>query len=227
MRKPRNDESANRGIALREKILNSIAIFASTYGYCPSVRDICAIVERSPGTVHAQLRKLARLSQDIENQEGSSRANAGGKTNGKMKAVRFGGNKGNADNATYSGKTWEGRKAAGAPSRHGTNGVQESAVGKKSGDLGFIGANARSVWSIVTEGYPGPHFAVMPRELARRCILAGSPQGGIILDPFAGTGTTLEVAIGCGRQYVGYEINPDYCELIRDRLGLLAGEISP
>ena len=144
----------------------------------------------------------ARLAQDVASQNGSSRANGGKKTNGTMKAVgakpsRFGGNKGCADNATYSGNPW----------------IPDEAKG----------ANARSVWTIATAKYSGDHYAVMPRELARRCILAGSPAGGLILDPFAGTGTTLEVALGCGRKYVGYELNPEYCEQIRDRLGLFAG----
>lgn len=130
--------------------------------------------------------------------------------------VKFGNDKGNADNATYSGKTWEARKAEGAPMRHGLAGVSEPNVGGVS----YVGANARSVWSIATEGYAEAHFATMPRELARRCIVAGSPADGIILDPFMGSGTTAEVAIGCGRRFVGYELNPDYCNLIRERLGL-------
>jgi site-specific DNA-methyltransferase (adenine-specific) len=60
----------------------------------------------------------------------------------------------------------------------------------------------------------------MPREIAKTCILAGAPAGGLVLDPFMGSGTVAEVAIGCGRHYVGYELNPDYHELIRERLGL-------
>ena len=148
---------------------------------------------------------VKRLEQNIEGQEGSP---AYGKTNGAMKAV---------------GTRWDARKAAGAPSRHGTAGMSESAIANGSGDGGFIGANARSVWTIATAQYPGDHYAVMPRELARRCILAGSPAGGLVLDPFAGTGTTLEVAVGSGRSFVGYELNPDYCAQIRDRLGLFAG----
>jgi site-specific DNA-methyltransferase (cytosine-N4-specific) len=148
---------------------------------------------------------IARLSQNVEAQEGSIRANAGAKTNGTMKAV---------------GTHWNDRKANGAPSRHGVTGVPESDVGSRAGDDGFIGANARSVWSIPTEGYTEAHFATMPKELARRCILAGSPKDGIILDPFMGSGTTAEVAIGCGRRFVGYELNPEYCNLIRERLGL-------
>src|SRR5690606_12985255 len=56
--------------------------------------------------------------------------------------------------------------------------------------------NARSVWTIATRPYPGAHFATFPPELAERCILAGCPKGGTVLDPFAGSGTTGMVATG-------------------------------
>ena len=75
---------------------------------------------------------------------------------------------------------------------------------------------------IAPAGYRGAHFAVMPRELVRRCVLAGSPAEGVILDPFMGSGTVAEVALGCGRSYVGYEINPEYRILIDERLGIFA-----
>ena len=81
-----------------------------------------------------------------------------------------------------------------------------------------MGANARSVWTIPTQGFPGAHFATFPEELARRCILAGCPVGGVVLDPFAGSGTTVAVAISLGRQGIGIEINPEYCEMARKRV---------
>jgi site-specific DNA-methyltransferase (cytosine-N4-specific) len=59
----------------------------------------------------------------------------------------------------------------------------------------------------------------MPAALARRCILAGCPQTGTVLDPFAGSGTTLKMARALGRKSVGIELNPDYINLIRDRIG--------
>ena len=52
----------------------------------------------------------------------------------------------------------------------------------------------------------------------RPCILAGSRAGDTILDPFAGSGTTGEVAAQEGRDFIGIEINPNYCEMIRQRL---------
>lgn len=78
--------------------------------------------------------------------------------------------------------------------------------------------NRRSVWSITTQPYSGAHFATMPPDLAETCILAGCPVGGVVLDPFAGSGTTLAVAVANGRFGVGIELNADYHELARQRL---------
>ena len=78
--------------------------------------------------------------------------------------------------------------------------------------------NARTVWTIASQGYPGAHFATFPIEIPRRCILAGCPEGGTVLDPFAGSGTTLEAAVRLGRRAIGIELNPDYLPLIKSRL---------
>lgn len=78
--------------------------------------------------------------------------------------------------------------------------------------------NARSVWTITPKPYHGAHFATMPPDLARTCILAGSRPGDIVLDPFSGSGTTGLVAHELGRRYVGVELNPAYIELTRERL---------
>ena len=74
-------------------------------------------------------------------------------------------------------------------------------------------ANKRSVWTVATKPYKGAHFAVFPSDLIEPCILAGAPVGGIVLDPFMGSGTTAQVAQNLGRQYIGCELNPEYCEL--------------
>src|SRR5690606_39219896 len=79
--------------------------------------------------------------------------------------------------------------------------------------------NRRSVWTVTTKPYSGAHFAAFPPELAERCILAGCPKGGTVLDPFAGSGTTGMVATGHGRNAILIELNPDYAELIRERIG--------
>jgi len=78
--------------------------------------------------------------------------------------------------------------------------------------------NRRSVWTVATQPYSGAHFATFPRELVRPCILAGCPVGGIVLDPFAGSGTTLQVAIQEQRIGWGCELNPEYIQLLEKRL---------
>lgn len=81
-----------------------------------------------------------------------------------------------------------------------------------------VGANARSVWTIATEPFKAAHFATFPQELPRRCVLAGSRPGDVVLDPFAGSGTTLLVARRYGRKYIGIELNPEYVRLAEKRL---------
>jgi len=83
--------------------------------------------------------------------------------------------------------------------------------------------NIRSVWTIATQPYPEAHFATFPEELAKRCILAGSKAGDMVLDPFAGSGTTLKVAIELGRRAVGIELNPDYLPMINRRCATTIG----
>lgn len=78
--------------------------------------------------------------------------------------------------------------------------------------------NKRSVWTVTTKPYAGAHFAVFPSDLIEPCILAGSPVGGIVLDPFMGSGTTAQVAQQLGRKYLGCELNPAYGELQSKRL---------
>lgn len=78
--------------------------------------------------------------------------------------------------------------------------------------------NKRSIWSINTEPCKEAHFAVFPRALVRPCILAGSPVGGLVLDPFFGSGTVGVVAIETGRRCTGIELKADYIEIARQRL---------
>ena len=78
-------------------------------------------------------------------------------------------------------------------------------------------ANKRSVWTVNTKPYKGAHFAVFPQELIEPCIMAGAPRGGIVLDPFMGSGTTAQVAQNLGRQYLGCELNPEYAPLQAER----------
>lgn len=78
--------------------------------------------------------------------------------------------------------------------------------------------NRRSVWTVTTKPYRGAHFATFPPDLIVPCILAGSPEGGLILDPFMGSGTTAAVAKQHGRRYVGCELNPEYIKLAEQRI---------
>jgi hypothetical protein len=102
------------------------------------------------------------------------------------------------------------------------------------------GRNVRSVWEIVTASYEGAHFAVMPEELARRCLMAGCPEHvcrtcgnplgwtdcdhddyrpGVVLDPFLGSGTTALAARKLGRHCVGIELTEANATLISTRTG--------
>lgn len=76
----------------------------------------------------------------------------------------------------------------------------------------------RSVWDINTEPYAGAHFAVFPRNLVRPCLLAGAKKGGLVLDPFAGSGTVCEVALEMGLRSVGIEAKEEYIKLARQRI---------
>jgi len=78
--------------------------------------------------------------------------------------------------------------------------------------------NRRSVWTVTTKPYSGAHFAVMPADLVEPCIKAGCPEGGTVLDPFAGSGTTLAVAAELGRNAIGCELNPAYIDLAEKRI---------
>jgi DNA modification methylase len=107
--------------------------------------------------------------------------------------------------------------------------------GKRQGEKGtgqenFVSIvdkrNKRSVWQVNVKGYKEAHFATYPTELIEPCILAGSKEGDTVLDPFSGSGTTGEVALKHGRNYVGLELNPEYAAIsekrITDAVGMFA-----
>jgi DNA modification methylase len=68
----------------------------------------------------------------------------------------------------------------------------------------------------------GSHYAPYPRQLVERCIDAGCPQGGVVLDPFLGGGTTMSVAVAKGRSAVGVELNSQFCDLVAKRMPQVA-----
>jgi site-specific DNA-methyltransferase (cytosine-N4-specific) len=77
--------------------------------------------------------------------------------------------------------------------------------------------NRRSVWTVATRPFKGAHFATFPPALIEPCVAAGSRPGDFVLDPFTGSGTTWEVARSLGRQFIGFELNPEYAEMARQR----------
>ena len=80
------------------------------------------------------------------------------------------------------------------------------------------GRNIRTVWSIPTEAFAEAHFATYPKALVRKCLLASCPEGGTVLDPFGGAGTTALVARELGRRAILVELNADYGAMIARRL---------
>ena len=131
------------------------------------------------------------------------------------------------DAKTAPGATWKERKAAGATAgnvvvgdgvRNGTQRVVHgkgvtSNLTRQDGKR-----NKRSVWTVTTRPFKGAHFATFPPALIEPCILAGSPKGGVVLDPFFGAGTTGLVAQRHGREWIGCEINPEYAAIAQARI---------
>lgn len=112
---------------------------------------------------------------------------------------KFGGNKyGDSDDthySTYSGKEWEPQVS-----------------------VDVVVRNKRSVWTVNVKPTKEAHFATYPEMLIRPCVLAGCPEGGVVLDPFMGSGTTGIVARKLNRNYVGIEINPEYQQMATRRI---------
>jgi len=83
---------------------------------------------------------------------------------------------------------------------------------------GRVSRNRRSVWSVSPAQFSEAHFATFPPKLIEPCILAGCPEGGTVLDPFSGSGTTGLVSIQHQRKYIGIELNPEYVAMSNRRL---------
>ena len=113
-----------------------------------------------------------------------------------------------------TGTSWKQRKIDGEPMRHGLQGA--AAVGAGNFKT-YEKRNKRSVWTVPTKPYAGAHFATFPPELITDCIIAGSREGGIVLDPFMGSGTIAEYSKRLGRLYTGVELNEEYHALINER----------
>lgn len=139
----------------------------------------------------ASLSSIARLSQNIASQAGSYRVP--GKTNGPMKAV------GKID------------KQRGHSRRHA--GVNERWDMMSRDEQCSMPRNKRSVWTVATRPFKGAHFATFPPKLIEPCILAGCPPHGIVLDPFAGSGTTGMTSRNLGRDFILIDLNEDYVDM--------------
>ena len=79
-------------------------------------------------------------------------------------------------------------------------------------------SNLRNVWTIATQAYRAAHFATFPEALVIPCIKAGCPADGVVLDPFAGSGTVGLVADKLGRDAILIEISAEYCDMARRRI---------
>src|SRR5262245_5476280 len=86
---------------------------------------------------------------------------------------------------------------------------------ERTGDVSA--RNLRSVWTIATQPYPGAHFATFPAKLVEPCIKAGCPPDGIVLDPFAGSGTTGMVAQSLSRRAVLIDLSGEYLTQVMER----------
>ncbi len=147
---------------------------------------------------------ILRLLQDTESQKGSERVP--GKTNGTMKAV--------------TRKKYDKSQGGGGTSFEGHSGYF-----KADGTLLTDGTrNKRSVWTVTTKPFKDAHFATFPEDLIVDCIKAGCPEDGLVLDPFMGAGTTALVSRKLNRNYIGFELNPEYIKIaekrLRNQLGL-------
>lgn len=161
---------------------------------------------------------VLRMMQQVEEQHGSERVP--GKTNGTMKAVgpgrnirpgvdTRGGNQGSTTGIkAYSHRGSGDKKLIG----HSGNFDHEGNL------IGDGLANKKSVWTVTTKPFKEAHFATFPEDLIIDCIKAGSKWGGVILDPFMGSGTTALVAQKLGRNYIGIELNQKYIGIATRRL---------
>jgi DNA modification methylase len=109
------------------------------------------------------------------------------------------------------------------PRNKAAEGYNNSYVGGRwsEGERDYYSAgkrNKRSVWTVATKPFKEAHFAVFPPALIEPCILAGCPENGIVLDPFMGSGTTGMVAAIHQRNFIGFELNPEYCKMAEKRI---------
>ena len=109
--------------------------------------------------------------------------------------------------------------AAGSTFNSGKTGIhQMGRSSEKPRDSNDEMRNRRDVWTIPTKPFKGAHFAVMPEALVEPCVLAGSAEGDLVLDPFTGSGTVGVVALRHQRNFIGVELNPLYAGMAEKRI---------
>ena len=99
-----------------------------------------------------------------------------------------------------------------------TNAVSFSEGGKNPGSVSDF-------WDVCTKPSSHKHYASYNDELLKKPILAGCPEGGIVYDPFIGTGSTAEVALRSNRKFIGSEMSADYLKIAEERLNPFLNDI--
>lgn len=107
----------------------------------------------------------------------------------------------------------------GKPQTFASGGHDRWQIKVVDGEKEFV-RNRRDVWTIPTKAFDGGHFATFPEKLVEPCIKAGCREGGIVLDPFSGAATTGVVCRKLDRNYIGFELNPEYVEISKNRLAM-------
>ncbi len=153
-----------------------------------------------------------RLNQDLEKQAGSDRAYAGKRANGAMKAV------GNSNLNKRARDLEQGSRPPNSRPHNLSKFEADNGGEYETRYLRNYEPAPLDAWEIATEPFKGAHFATFPTELAKRCILAGCPAGGTVLDPFGGAGTTGLVSDRLQRDAILIELNPEYAEMARRRI---------
>jgi len=109
-------------------------------------------------------------------------------------------------------------KRGGTPEKGKNAGSQNLHDGRWDQAFHPLGRNKRTVWSIPLSKFREAHFAVFPEKLVETCLQATCPAQGVVLDPFSGAGTTAVVAQRLGRRFIGFDCNPEYCQIAEQRL---------
>ncbi|MEQ8395005.1 site-specific DNA-methyltransferase [Thalassobaculum sp.] len=174
-------------------------------------------IKDRPGTSHEKIWLLSKSARYFYDAEAVREAEAVPDWDNGTRV--FGGKNKHGANVQHGDRT-TGRLATprkrGLPPRHAQYASSDQSgldsVGRGNG------RNQRNVWTIATRPFPEAHFATFPPEIPKRCIKAGCPIGGTVLDPFAGAGTTGLVAEQLGRNSVLIELSPTYAEMARRRI---------